>query len=410
MQGRVCKRWLGLLPLVAVLTSCASYTHQSGTNQAGDAIADVYVQSSIYAFEADPSVSPALLAFSVGADGKLTPAPSLQTSEVLMVGRSGMLFTYDPASQAIHQYAIGQDGSLSGPRSTLDPTRYDNTACGPPTGYGMLDPSGTYLTVELGTFDQGCNVWQTYRLQGDGSYQFLGQDSSGQWLIFKGQVLMGWPGFSGMSNDGQYAYAMEEVESDTSLAAMKRDASGVMRIWQGFNWPYDPQWRWQPGGLLMDVNDHVVLPMLGQTNATWNQMWLASFSIDPGTGSLQPISSYENMPKSSSPWGARVAFSPQGDTLAVAGRDGSLQLFEFQNAGPATPAGTVQLPNGQWPNTMVWDTRHHLYILTQTSPNAPAVARFSLHVFTAANGQLTAAPGSPWNVPNGNAMVLVPKG
>jgi hypothetical protein len=407
MQGRIFQG-LYLLPLVAFVTSCASYTSHTGTFARGDSVAYVYVQTSTSAWEADPSVPPSILAFRVGADGTLTQVQTLRTSESLMMGRSGVVFTSDAASRAIHRYAIGQDGSLTGPVSTLDPAMYDPTGCGGPTGHGMLDPTGTCLTVELE--NQNCDVWQTYRLQPDGTYQFLGQDDSGQWLMFKGGVLMGWPGFSGMSRDGQYAYAMGDVEGDTFLAAMKRDASGVMRIWQGFNWPFDTQYRWQPGGPLTDANDHLVLPMVGQTNATWNQTWLASFNIDPGTGDLQPISPYSTMPKTDASEGVAVAFSPQGEDIAAAGNDGTLQTFLFHNDGPATPSATTQLSAGQFPQQMAWDTSHHLYLVTQTSVEAPAIAQFRFYMFTAADGQLKPAPGSPWNVPNAYSLVVVPKG
>jgi 6-phosphogluconolactonase (cycloisomerase 2 family) len=391
-----------MLPLVALVTSCASYTVQTG-----DAVAYVYVETSPNAWEADTSIPPSILAFRAGADGSLTKVQTLNTSEPLVTGEGGIVFTSDYASRAIHQYAITPDGSLSGPVSTLYPARYDSTACGAPTGRGMLDPTGTYLTVELE--NQSCDVWQTYRMQKDGSYQFLGQDTSNQWSWRDGEVFMGFPGFSAMSADGQYVYAVGEIEGWSFLAAMKRDASGVLRIWDNFDWPFDTQYRYSPGGPSTDANNHMVLPMIGQTNENWNQSWVASFSIDPGTGNLKAISSYDNMPTTAASETYGIELSPLGDTIAVVS-DGSVRTFLFHNNGPATPAATIQLPDGQWPQQMAWDTSHHLYVLTQTSLKQPAIAQFRLYVFTAADGQLKAAPGSPWNVPNAGVLLVAPRG
>jgi 6-phosphogluconolactonase (cycloisomerase 2 family) len=399
MRGRLFQGWLCLLPLVAVVTSCASYTPRTG-----DVVAEVYVGTLPYDSTNSP-VTPSILAFRTGPDGNLSLVQTLKPAGLLMTGHGSMVFTADYSpSQAIHEYAIAQDGSLSGPVSTLFPAKYDTTGCGAPSGRGMLDPSGAYLTVELE--GQNCDVWQTYRLNDDGTYQFLGEDNSNQWVWRDGEVYMGSPGFSTTSTDGQYAYAVGGIEGWSFLAAMKRDASGVLRIWNQFDWPYDTQYRYQPRGLVTDASNHVAMLMVGQTNANWNQTWVASFSIDPSTGNLQAISTYDNMPKTATE-AYGIAFSPQGD-LVAAGYDGSLQTFVFHNEDPATPSAIIQL-KGQFVQQMAWDTSHHLYVLTQTSLKPPAIAQPSLYMFTAADGQLKPAPGSPWNVPNASALLVVPR-
>jgi hypothetical protein len=322
---------------------------------------------------------------------------------------NGKIFTLDYPSQAIHEYAIAKDGKLSGLVSTVYPAQYDTSGCGGLTGQGMLDPTGTHLTVKLGGND--CEVWQTFRLHDDGTCEFLGQDNSGQWVWRDGEVDMGFPGPNAMSADGQYAYAVGEIEGWSFLAGMKRDASGVLRIWNGFDWPYDTQYRYQPGAPVTDGNNHVVIEMSGQTNATWGQIGLASFSIDPNTGNLKAISTYDNMPKlteSGNGYGGLV-FSPLGDYLIVSGPKGTLETFQFHDDGPATPIATSHLQSGQYVQQMAWDTSHHLYVLAQTLPKQPAIAQFSLYVFTAEDGQLKPAPGSPWNVPNAGGLLVVPR-
>jgi 6-phosphogluconolactonase (cycloisomerase 2 family) len=408
MRGSTWQGWLCLFPIAAGAVGCASYRTRTGTDQSTNAVANVYVETSPNAWEADPSIKPSIVAFNAGLDGKLTQVQTLNLSEALMIGQGGMVFTSDYRSRAIHRYAIAQDGSLRGPVSTLYPAQYDTTGCGAPTGHGMLDPGGTYLSVELEDHDKNCDVWQTYRLDDNGPYQFLGEDSSNLWYWRDGGVGMGFPGVSPMSKDGKFAYASGGDSGGSFLVAMKRDASGVLRIWKSFTWPYDTQYQWQPGGALIAANNDLVLPMHGITNANWNDAALASFTVDARTGDLQQISTYDNMPKVSFE-ATGVAFSPQGDMIAIAG-DGVLQTFTFQNDGPATPSATAQLPPGQWPNGMLWDSSHHLYLLTQTSLKQPAIAQFSLFVFTAADGLLTPAPGSPWNVPNANVLLVVPKG
>ncbi|MFP5235913.1 MAG: hypothetical protein ACLGSD_08410 [Acidobacteriota bacterium] len=392
---------LCLLPVMAALTSCASYTAGNG-----DVVADVYVQTSPNTWEADPSIPASTLAFRADSHGNLTPVKTPWGSETLVAAGQGMVFTSDYSSGAIHRYAVGQDGTASGPVSTLHPAKYDSTACAPPWGTGMLDPTGTYLTVELK--GQSCDVWQTFQLEAGGGYKFLGEDDSGQWVFRDGEVYMGFAGESEMSADGRFAYGVGgEGAGGSFLAAMKRDSSGVLRIWNNFDWPFDTQYRYQPGGPSTDGNNHVAMLMAGSTSANGGQTWLASFSIDPATGNLEPISTYDNMPQTiDESYGA--AFSPLGDTVAVGGM-GFLETFLYHADGPATPAATLKLP-GESLQGFAWDKSHHLYVLTSTDPKPPAIARFSLYVFTVTDGQFTPAPGSPWNVPNGRSLVVVPRG
>lgn len=398
MQRRFAWGGLGLLPIMAFLTSCASYT--SGT---GDVVADVYVQTSPSAWEGNPSIPASTLAFRVDSYGNLTAIKNPWGAESVFAANQSMVFTSDSSSGAVRQYSVGQDGTLAGPVSTLIPANYDSTGCGAPTGRGMLDPSGTYLTVELR--GQSCDVWQTFGLQGDGTYEFLGEDDSNQWVWRNGEVYMGYPGET--SADGRFAYGGGSVEGYSFLAAMKRDPTGVLRIWNSFDWPYDTQHRYQPGGPAVDGNDHVAMLMVGATSANWSQTWLASFSIDPATGNLQAISTYDNMPQTmDESYGA--ALSPLGDLVAVGG-NGFLQTFQYHTDGPATLAATLKLP-GESLQGFAWDKSHHLYVLMATNPKPPAMARFSLYVFSVMNGQLTPAPGSPWNVPNGTGLFVAPRG
>jgi hypothetical protein len=397
MQQRFAWGGLGMLPIMAVLTSCASFTSRTG-----DVVAEVYVQTSPTAWKGNPSIPASTLAFRVDSYGNLTPIKNPWGSETVFAANQGIVFTSDYSSGAIRQYSVAQDGTLTGPVSTLLPAKYDSTGCGPPSGRGMLDPSGTYLTVELR--GQSCDVWQTFRLQADGSYQFLGEDDSNQWVWRNGEVYMGYPGE--ISADGRFAYAGGGIEGYSFLAAMKRDSSGVLRIWNSFDWPYDTQHRYQPGGPDIDDNNHVAMLMVGEMSANWRQRWLASFSIDPATGNLQAISTYDNMPRTTDEsYGA--AFSPLGDVVAVGGY-GFLQTFLYHTDGPATLAATLKLP-GESLQSFAWDKSHHLYVLMATSPKPPAIAQFSLYVFTATDGKLTPAPGSPWNVPNGTGLFVEPR-
>jgi hypothetical protein len=392
MQEKVFRCGVCLLPMAALVTSCASYTFHPVAG-----VADVYVSTSPW------SAPQSLITFRAGPDGSLTQVQTLPHDKPEFPVASNGMFMFTANAGTIHEYTIGEDGTLTGPVSSLHPSEYDPTRCGAPlSGKGMFDPSGTYLTVELWSLD--CDIWQTYRVQNDGTYQFLGQDDSNAWLSRNGEVYMGG---GAMSSDGQFAYASGEIEGFSFLAGMKRDTSGVLRILPRFDWPWDRQYRYQPGNPVTDGQNHMAVLMMGNTNENWNQTWLATFRIDPSSGNLQAVTTYDDMPKIAGSQGHGIAFSPQEDTLVVSA-DGSLQTFLLHDDGPATPGATMQLP-GQYFLQMAWDRSHHLYVLTQTIANPPAIEQFSLYVFTVTGSQFKPAPGSPWNAPNGYSLMVVPR-
>jgi hypothetical protein len=92
--------------------------------------------------------------------------------------------------------------------------------------------------------------------------------------------------------------------------------------------------------------------------------------------------------------------SPSGKFLAVAG-DG-IQIFHFNGAAPVTAYSSLLLPTVDI-FQLAWDNNNHLYALK---------ANFSpgeLYVYTVTSTSISEVAGSPYNVGNASAVVVVPK-
>lgn len=91
-----------------------------------------------------------------------------------------------------------------------------------------------------------------------------------------------------------------------------------------------------------------------------------------------------------------MAFDPSGNFLALAGQNG-IQMYQLAPGGTLVAVGTPQQTTASF-NDVAWDHANHLY----------AISGSTLYVFNLANGALTQAPGSPYNVTVSGTLAVLP--
>lgn len=114
---------------------------------------------------------------------------------------------------------------------------------------------------------------------------------------------------------------------------------------------------------------------------------ITSFSIDPTTGNLNPVS---GSPFASGCSGNSIAINPQANTLFVTcPAAGTIQAFSVSTAGVLSAPTQVSGPSGTPRFAMVDPTGRFLYV---ADPSVNAVFGFSI----GSNGALSAISGSPF--------------
>ena len=96
--------------------------------------------------------------------------------------------------------------------------------------------------------------------------------------------------------------------------------------------------------------------------------------------------------------------SPSGKFLAVVGQ--GIEIYNFNGASPLTLASSLPLPARDF-SDLAWDNNNHLYTIDYPTGN--------LYVYTVTQTSITAAPGSPYTIPNNTnaqyqyGLIVVPK-
>jgi hypothetical protein len=352
----------------------------------------------------------------------LTPAPPVsgaagQRQWVATQGQSIYAIDYGRTSDVIYRYQFRNDGTVTGPTSSVNTQNYGGSVCGYATSDAVIDPTGKYLSLDLSSSQSNgagglyspCATWQTYRLQADGSFEFQGdyQDNDGA-DHFGVQLWL-----TAVSGNGQFAYGTGDDSDGSWFNALSRDSTGTLMPNRNFTviGPVtDPTAqtddRYFPWGVAADSSNHLAVIVRQEFAPDPNTKWLAIYTIDPTTGAIQSTNTYANMPQVAEDAFA-LGFSPTG--LLAVPSFGQVQLFHVNGTDPATPQDVVTVPN-LVVSGIAWDNSNHLYLLTQTNSTHPSDdTQFSLYVYTVTNSGVTQVPGSPWNVPNAVKIVVVPE-
>jgi hypothetical protein len=296
----------------------------------------------------------------------------------------------------LRSYAIETSGAVGKEAARIDTQSYGGSQCGPANGEGILDHTGKffYVSLYLGEEegDGGCAVWQSYEIESNGQFKYLGYvESYGapQGYVYPDSVPT-------VSSNDKFAYATSPQFEDgnySSFAPFKIASNGGLEGLPGFE-HQDPQtpngdWFYYPSAVAADNAGHLAAVL------NWfvygGPPRLASYAID-SAGNLTTTNTSTDMPALEN--GGPIVMSPSGKVLVV--RDGSgLELYHFNGAAPITPYKTL-LPAVSF-GTPVWDYNNHMY----------AFGNGLLYVFTVTPTSITQVSGSPFKLKDGGGTMFI---
>jgi hypothetical protein len=141
----------------------------------------------------------------------------------------------------------------------------------------------------------------------------------------------------------------------------------------------------------------VLQPIDTSTSSQDGTEQLATYTIG-SSGTLSTASTSQNVPATAIEPVAVLSMAPSGKLLAAGGING-LQIFHFNGASPMQ--AYKQLLSGVDIENAYWDNANQLYALSQN--------RHSLYVFTVTTTSASQAPGSPYNIPGTQNIIVQPR-
>jgi hypothetical protein len=373
-------------------------------------IANVYVQTKA-----------GVRVYNANSSGQLTAVrstPYAVSGQMEAVRGTGYLISVGTAY--LHSYKLATTGGVGAQAAQINTASYGGGECGNTDGEGsILDHTGQYFSVQLwGATDSSgstvCSAWQTYKIQSNGDFVFLGDavNKSGSPEPFP--INLG----TYSSNDNfAYGFNQPEDNSQYQFAGFKRATAGDLVPNPSFsavgpvpnpaasNGQYYPFWY-----MVADPASHlaaIVYSLYPPNNATRQ---VASYTINDSTGAIKSTNTYANMPALDL-FPNSIRMSPSGKLLAVGGIPG-LELFHFNGASPATvfKANVSSSTTNAEIDQLAWDNNNHLYAISYDSGNTFSTA--DLYVFTVTSTGVTQAAGSPYKIAGTygiKGLIVVPR-
>lgn len=298
----------------------------------------------------------------------------------------------------LHSYLIESTGALGKQVGTINTQDYGGSQCGTTEGTGsVLDHSGKYLYVSLflpaNDETSGCGVWQSYQVESDGHFKYLGYDES----FGSPQGFAAPDGIPTVSSNDKFAYATQPSFEDgnyTSFTGFKIASNGELEALLSFASSDPPtpdgSWFYYPSGVAADNAGHLAAVLNWFVHGGAPQ--LASYTIE-SNGSVVSTNTWEDMPAVN--LGAAISMSWSGKLLAVNQNPG-LQIFHFNGSAPITPFRSLLLP-ATYIGPMAWDKNNHLYLL----------AGRGMYVYTVTPTSISEVSGSPFPMASGSGMMIV---
>ena len=401
------------------LTLLGAAMAQSVDSQSTDVSANAVTTPAAHVFVNSGS---RLVAFSAGANGKLTAIPGspFNINMSLLAANGHYLFGFPPSSVVIQSLSIAANGALK-KASTLNTETYNAVSDCPLTywnGQGMrVDHSGTELYNAAIPADFPCRTYyQSFRIESNGALTF--QNNTGD-------VLLGGPSINVLGNNafaytpscnaafGNPPYPYVGVFQRVSNGELTTTSAGVAL-------PPAPADTYAPGGgstpgfycpvaMATDPSNHAAMTMyaLDDNGATYGPVVIATYTAD-ANGNLKTTSTAKNMATvpvdknydNSCLACSALRMAPTGKLLAAAGSAGVV-LFHFNGGNPATKYRTLLAGNSI--STVLWDNENHLYALGSNAKGAGM-----LWVYTVTPTSVAEAPGSPYSIANPGGMYVQP--
>ena len=367
--------------------------------QTSGTIAYVYVASSpssgpntIQGFYASSSGALTAMTGSPFPVAKCKVAPYCGVGSIALNGK--WLFGAD--GYDIDVFSMASNGAL---KQTA--THPEGTASGtPPVPTGgasdvFLDHSGA--TLYDWNFDldgSGNNGYQAFAID---------QQTGGISLINQLQGGPGWMGPLAITGNDGFAYTSSCYHGSQDIFGFQRmkdgglaplaDSTVFPKPWTGdYYCPYLAA---------SDPTNHLVVAVQNTPDDDYQgsgPYQLASYTVNPSTGTLSTNQTYANMPSAKVGEPTTYRLSADGKFLAIGGSTG-LQVFHFNGASPLT--AFTGLLTGDAIKQVWWDNADHLYAVGQGDSK--------LFVFQVTTAGAKAAPGSPHAVAGAAAVVALPK-
>lgn len=352
-------RGLGLAASLVFVSTLGVVTQAN----AQSTTAYVYLQSQgpagpVYGFSADSN----------GQLAAISGSP-FKTGTKIVGGNGTQFFTM--GQTLLHSWAVGSTGAIGSQKSQIGFLNYAGSSCGGGTGgigNAVLDHTGQYIYVLLQNGGDGsCAAYQTYKINSDGSFTFVGDTE--KTLDASTTDSVGLPSILGGESFG---YASEWVGHYTNLIGFRRASTGELQLMQ-FN-ETDPTLagsNYLPAYPDASPTGKYVVVQLypNDGGGDTNPPQIGSYSVD-SQGNISTANTSSNMPTSQLTGPSSMSFSPDGKMLAIASLYGAgqfgngVEIYNFNGASPLTL--NTRLLNGTPIDQVAWDATHHLYAISRS--------------------------------------------
>lgn len=319
--------------------------------------------------------------YSANSNGQLAPISGspFKPGTQIVGGNGSQFFTL--GKTLIHSFSVASNGAVGSQLSQVPIFDYAGSSCGSATSGkvgAVLDHTGKTIYTMIDP--NGCVAYQSYAINGDGSFTFGGDTEEPQSLYGSDleNVSFGLPTILG-NETFAYAEYPKDSSGNGKLIGFRRGSSGTLELMQ-FS-------ETDPGGTMAAAaHDPDASPkgnyVVVQVNSSGTSpTYLASYSVD-SQGNLSTTNTYSNMPtttlvpnfntSSQSAMRSNSAFSPSGNLFAVyggAGTPGSamngIEIYNFNGSAPLTLYKKIL--TGAPIDDVAWDNSNHLYAISNSA-------------------------------------------
>jgi hypothetical protein len=352
--------------------------------------------------------------FSASSTGQLTQVKGSLFADTGEMGAINGSYLVSVGTSYLHTYPVEANGAIGKQAFEVNTVNNDGSGCGTNSGGALFDHTGKYVYVLLSTGDSSssnpCSALQSYKIESNGALTFLGEA-----VVDNGYHGMDLPeGINTISGNDTFAYGVWGDIYTDEFDSYTRESSGALMTNGSFKQTgptpnpagadgADPSAdSYFPMAVAADPTNHLAAVVTESFASNPPPPQLASYTIN-SNGSITSTNAWNNMPTPSI-YPNVIAMSWTGKQLAVAGK--GIEAYNFNGASPMTKAAYLPLSSRDF-SQVTWDKNNHLYALDYVTGN--------LYVYTVSGTAITAAPGSPYTIPDNTdsnyqyGLIVVPK-
>lgn len=391
-----------IVPLVLVLSlvGCTIVSTPATTltpdQPSSSDIASIYVQT-----------GPGVVVFTKDSAGKLTkvkgsPFPVTGQMEAI-TGK----YLISVGTDWLHVYELSSSGAVGKQVSKINTQSYAGGECGT-TSELVTDLTGKYIYVELFDYTDDlpsdCTAWQSYSISSSGALTFIGNLEPQVLQDGDHGTIQTFGGAVGSSN--HYVYVDGNINNIPSLFpfSMQNGSLNQTTNFKEADPTPDPNLDYflAPVMAVADSKEHLAVLMMpwfyNDDGSAPENLKLASYTIDPSTGSITSTNTQDDIPFTDLQAPAyTMSMSKNGSFVAIGNNDG-MQVFKFNGAKPPTALTKLLLP-GTEIDQLAWDKQDHLYALSYAySMSSNPEGKAELYVYSVGS-TVKQVQGSPYSVP-----------